>query len=253
MKAAAVAADRGHHVSLFEASPRLGGQALLAQLLPGRAEFGGIVTNLAREVERAGVEVRRNTAVDRALIEAEAPDAVILATGATAHWPEIEGADEAHVVDAWQVLAGEANVGGAVVVADWACDWIGMGIAEKLARDGCHVRLAVTGLIAGERVPPYVRDSWNAILHTLGVEVIPYAKLFGVDSDTVYMRHTASGEPIIFEAVDTLVLAQGHESRDELSAILGELHIETHLIGDCLSPRTAEEAVLEGLKAASVI
>jgi 2,4-dienoyl-CoA reductase-like NADH-dependent reductase (Old Yellow Enzyme family) len=253
MKAAAVAAARGHAVSLFEATGRLGGQALLAQLLPGRAEFGGIVTNLAREVERAGVEVRRNVTVDRALIEAEAPDAVILATGATAHWPEIEGADEAHVVDAWQVLAGEANVGGSVVVADWACDWIGLGLAEKLARDGCHVRLAVTGLIAGERVPPYVRDSWNAILHTLGVEVIPYAKLFGVDTDTVYMRHTASGEPIVFEAVDTLVLAQGHESRDELSETLAGLAIETHLIGDCLSPRTAEEAVLEGLKVAAAI
>jgi pyruvate/2-oxoglutarate dehydrogenase complex dihydrolipoamide dehydrogenase (E3) component len=178
---------------------------------------------------------------------------VIIATGAITHWPEIEGLDDAHVVDSWQVLKGEANVGGSVVVADWACDWIGLGLAEKLARDGCHVRLAVTGLIAGERLPFYVRDAWNAILHKLGVEVMPYAKLFGVDSDTVYMQHTVSGEPIIFEAVDTLVLAQGHESRDELSATLAGLAIETHLIGDCLSPRTAEEAVLEGLKVAAVI
>ena len=57
MKAAAVAAARGHEVTLYEAAPRLGGQALLAQLLPGRAEFGGIVTNLAREIELAGVKV----------------------------------------------------------------------------------------------------------------------------------------------------------------------------------------------------
>ena len=253
MKAAAVAAARGHAVTLYEAGAELGGQALVAQLLPGRAEFGGIVANLAREVGAAGVTVKRNITVDGALIEAEAPDAVIVATGATPHWPDIEGDGEAHVVDAWQVLAGEANVGGAVVVADWACDWIGLGIAEKLARDGCHVRLAVTGLIAGERVPSYVRDSWNAILHRLGVEVIPYARLFGADADTVYMRHTASGEPIILEAVDTLVLAQGQESRDELSETLTALAIETHLIGDCLSPRTAEEAVLEGLKVAAVI
>ena len=172
---------------------------------------------------------------------------------ATAHWPEIEGADEAHVVDAWQVLAGEANVGGAVVVADWACDWIGMGIAEKLARDGCHVRLAVTGLIAGERLPFYVRDAWNAILHSLGVQVTPYAKLFGVDEDSVYMRHTVSEEPLVFDAVDTLVLAQGQESDDSLAETLAGLDIETHLIGDCLSPRTAEEAVLEGLRAAVAI
>ena len=82
MKAAAVAAERGHEVILCEAAAQLGGQALLAQALPGRAEFGGIVTNLAREMELAGVTVRRNTKVDRALIEAEAPDAVIVATGA---------------------------------------------------------------------------------------------------------------------------------------------------------------------------
>ena len=57
MKAAAVAAERGHDVTLCEASARLGGQALLAQLLPGRAEFGGIITNLTREMEQAGVTV----------------------------------------------------------------------------------------------------------------------------------------------------------------------------------------------------
>ena len=50
MKAAAVAAERGHTVSLCEASPRLGGQALLAQLLPNRSEFGGIIDNLKQVV-----------------------------------------------------------------------------------------------------------------------------------------------------------------------------------------------------------
>src|SRR6056297_3244378 len=63
MKAAAVAAARGHRVTLFEAGAALGGQVSLAQLLPGRAEFGGVTTNLAREVERAGVTVRLNTRV----------------------------------------------------------------------------------------------------------------------------------------------------------------------------------------------
>src|SRR5262245_60199938 len=41
MKAAAVLAARGHSVTLCEAESRLGGQALLAQLLPDRSEFGG--------------------------------------------------------------------------------------------------------------------------------------------------------------------------------------------------------------------
>ncbi len=71
MKAAAVAAERGHRVTLFEAQRRLGGQALLAQMLPGRAEFGGIVTNLQRELQLAGVQVHRNARVDRAKVLAE--------------------------------------------------------------------------------------------------------------------------------------------------------------------------------------
>ena len=251
MKAAAVAAARGHRVTLYEAGPRLGGQALLAHLLPGRAEFGGIVTNLAREMELAGVKVVRNRPVDAALIEAEAPDAVVLATGAAPRRPAIEGADTAHVVDAWQILKDEVNVGASALVADWRCDWIGLGIAEKLARAGCRVRLAVNGYFAGQSIQQYVRDQWNGTLHKLGVEVIPYARLYGADGDTVYLQHTASGEPIICEGVDTVVLALGHEPESSLAQSLAGWPGELHRIGDCVAPRTAEEAVLEGLKVAS--
>ena len=58
-----MAAERGHEVILCESTARLGGQALLAQLLPERAEFGGIVTNLSRELELAGVTPRLKTPV----------------------------------------------------------------------------------------------------------------------------------------------------------------------------------------------
>ena len=249
MKAAAVAAERGHDVTLYEATARLGGQTLLAQQLPGRAEFGGVVTNLTRELEIAGVRVVRNTLVDRAMIEDEAPDAVIVATGARPRRPHIEGADEAHVVDAWQVLADEANVGASVVVADWHCDWVGLGLAEKLARDGCRVRLAVNGTMAGESIQQYVKTNWTGTLHKLGVEIIPYARLYGVDADTVYLQHTASGEAMLCEGVDTLVTALGHEPETTLEDALEGYDGEVHVIGDCLGPRTVEEAVLEGLKA----
>jgi NADPH-dependent 2,4-dienoyl-CoA reductase/sulfur reductase-like enzyme len=251
MKAAAVAARRGHRVTLCEASPRLGGQTLLAQTLPGRAEFGGIVTNLAHEVAQAGVEVRLSTPVDRALVEAMAPDAVIVATGARPRRPrsiEIDG--EAHVVDAWQVLRQEVNPGASVVVADWRCDWIGLGVAELLAESGCRVRLAVNGRHAGEMIQTYVRDMMVARCHRLGVEIIPYAKLHGADADTVYLQHSASGEPMLIEGVDTLVLAQGSESEDGLLAELEDYAGLVCPIGDCLAPRTAEEAVFDGLREA---
>jgi len=253
MKAAAVLAERGHRVTLYEAKGQLGGQALLAQLLPGRAEFGGIVTNLAREIELAGVQVVKNRMVDAAFVQQQKPDAIVIATGAAPRRPPFDGQDEMHVVDAWQVLKGEANVGHSVVVADWRCDWIGLGLAEKLARDGCRVRLCVDGLVAGQRLPWYVRDSWNGILHKLGVEIIPYARLFGADADSVYFQHATSGEPIVVNDVNTLVLSQGHDRVAPLEAELADYPGEVRVIGDALTPRTAEEAVLEGLKVGAAL
>lgn len=260
MKAASVAARRGHAVTLVEAEAHLGGQARLAQLLPGRAEFGGIITNLAREMELAGVELLLKTPADAALVEAMDPDHILLATGAVPYWPAGFEADEsAHVTDAWAVLRNEVNPGGSVVIADWRSDWIGLGLAEKLAAAGCHVRLAVNGPHAGEMIQSYVRDSMIARLHRLGVKITPYARLFGADADSVYFQHSASGEAMIFEGVDTLVLAQGHAPNDALADALasgvagGVGERSLRMIGDCLAPRTAEEAVLDGLRAGAAI
>ena len=252
MKAAAVAAASGHDVTLYEAAKQLGGQARLAQLLPHRAEFGGIITNLARELEQSNARVVMNTSVDLELIQAEAPDVIILATGATPLWPSSfhYEAGDGQVCNAWEILRGEVKPGSSVVVADWAGDWIGMGVAEHLAEQGCHVRLAVNGLHAGERLQSYVRDTNASRLHALGVEVIPYSRLYGRDQDSVYLQHTASGEAVILEGVDTLVLAQGHKPNTELEEMVEGFEDKVVSIGDCQMARTCEEAVLEGLRAA---
>ena len=254
MKAAAVAAARGHKVVLHEADAQLGGQARLAQLLPNRAEFGGIITNLTREMELAGVEVKMNSRVDLATISAEKPDAVIFATGSTPRWPaSFEHDGSGQVVDATAVLKKEVNVGASVVVSDWTCNWVGSGIAEHLAEQGCRVRLAVNGLSPGEVLQSYVRDANAARLHALGVEIIPYARLYGQDEDTVYLQHLASGEPILVEGVDTLVLAQGSVPNTELAEDAADLGIQFMSIGDCQMARTCEEAVLEGLIAGNTV
>jgi hypothetical protein len=153
------------------------------------------------------------------------------------------------VVDAWSVIRDEANVGADVVVADWRCDWIGLGVAEKLARAGSRVRLVVNGYMAGQTIQQYVRDRWIGELHKLGVEIIPFARLYGADADSVYFQHTTSGEPIICEGVETLVYSLGHLSVDSLGEALADWPGETRMIGDAMVARTAEEAVFEGLKA----
>jgi 2,4-dienoyl-CoA reductase-like NADH-dependent reductase (Old Yellow Enzyme family) len=253
MMAAATAAGRGHDVTLCEAGPQLGGQALLAQRLPGRAEFGGLVTNLARDLQRSGVEVRCRQPVDPAFAMSLGADVVILATGARPGRPDLELDDGTIVADAGGILDRSVRAGGRVLVADWRCDWVGMGAAEHLARAGHHVRLAVNGTHAGQNLPMYLRDHWAGVLHGLGVEILPYTRLYGADRDTAWLTHIVTGAPVVCEGVETVVLAAPPLSETSLEASLASCGLPLHLAGDCLSPRTAEEAVFEGYLAGLAI
>ncbi len=253
LKAAAVAAERGHHVTLYEAAAHVGGQILLAQLLPGREEFGGAAINLEREAVRAGVEILTKRAASVELLRDVHPDVVVVATGARPYRPVIEVLGEPHVLDSWQVLRGEKVADGHVVVVDWRGDWIGIGVARLLAARGHRVTLCVNGYGAGEALQQYVRDAMLAALQRERVTVLAMVRLFGVDDDTVYLQHVLTEEAITLEPVSALVLACGHESSSDLLSELASFDGDVTGVGDCLAPRSVEEAVLEGLKVASAI
>lgn len=253
MKAAIVAAARGHVVTLFEARSRLGGQATLAQLLPNRAEFGGLVTNLLEEVRRSGIEVVTRREVTPEALFDTGFDHVIMATGARPYTPSLERMGELPVSQAVELLSAKELPGGHIVVYDAQGDWVAAGVAEMLAKAGARVTLAVNGLHVGESLQSYVRDSTAARLHDLGIKVMTYARVFGIDDDTVYIYHTGGGQPMIIEAVDRLVLACGGEPNVSAEDEDRWHDLPVTLIGDCLAPRTAEEAVYEGLTSAMAI
>jgi 2,4-dienoyl-CoA reductase-like NADH-dependent reductase (Old Yellow Enzyme family) len=257
LKAAAVAAERGHRVRLVEAGRRVGGQVLLAQLLPGRAEMGGAVTNLLAEAERAGVRIEAGVRADAAFVRAAGPDVVVVATGAVPYRPPLELAGSPVILDAWEVLRGAAVPDGRVVVADWRSDWIGLGMARLLAERGHRVMLAVTGTMAGQRCQQYVRDTMTAAARRARVDIRPTLRLFGADDTAVYLQDILTGDPVVVEDVAVLVLAQGHQPDDalltELEAGASAGGYEVRAAGDVLSPRTIEEAVLEGLRAGVAI
>jgi len=227
MKAAVVAAERGHRVQLHEKSARLGGQVILAEALPGRAEFGGVTTNLLGELERAGVEIHLQSQIDATRLRDIEPDHVVIATGANTRLPEVEigGVD---IVDAWSVIRGDARPGNRVVIADWSCDWSGLGVAEKLARDGHYVRLLSGGSVAGE-----------------SIQAIPYARFYGGLDGAAYFQHMTSGEAIVCEQVDTIVSCYAATANRECDWIEAQPGMVVTRIGDALAPRTVEEAVLE--------
>ena len=253
LKAAAVAAARGHRVTLYEAGRRVGGQVLLAEMLPGRAEFGGVITNLAGEAERAGVRIVTHVAVDADLVRREAPDVLVVATGGRPRRPPLELFNDPVVLDAWEVLRGAPIAAGRVVVADWRCDWVGLGIAEHVARSGHQVTLASTGYTAGFRLQQYVRDAMLVAVARARVELLPLTRLFGYDGSAVFLQHVLTGDAVVVEDVVALVLALGHEPVDDLLAPIDGFGGEVHAIGDCVAPRTVEEAVLDGLRVGAAI
>jgi len=168
------------------------------------------------------------------------------------------------------VLRGAVVPDGHVVVADWRCDWVGLGLATMLAMGGRRVTLASTGNMAGQRIQQYVRDTMTAAARRARVEIRPTMRLFGVDPTAVFLQDVLTGEAEVIEGTSALVLAQGHVPCD---ALLEELRAGAEegglragggtgpdaggfrvlAAGDVLTPRTIEEAVLEGLRAAMAV
>jgi 2,4-dienoyl-CoA reductase-like NADH-dependent reductase (Old Yellow Enzyme family)/thioredoxin reductase len=254
LKAAAVAAERGHDVTLYEAARRVGGQVVLAERLPGREEFGGAITNLSREAARAGVTVELHTTVDLAAVQARSPDLVVVATGARPYRPPLEVMDSPWIADAWEVIRRpESAPPGKIVVTDLRGDWVGLGTARLLAAAGHEVTLAVRGYAAGESLQQYVRDRLLAAISRERITVLPLVRPYGADDDTVYLQQVLTEEPVLVEGVAGLVLACGSSPAGELLETLESAGVPAVGIGDCLAPRTVEEAVLEGLVAASGI
>ena len=253
MNAALIAAQRGHRVSLYESGKQLGGQALLAQNLSRRAEFGGLITNLLQAMSKQDINIQLNTRVDLAMVQAEAADVVVLATGATPYAQPIEADDSIVKLNAWQYLQGTAPPGKSVLLTDWRCDWVAPGIAELLVKQGFDVSIAINGLCLGETLPLYVRDELTATAQRLGIKLLPNARLYGYDNGTVYLQHNTSAEALELEGIDTIIACDGQIALDELGDAIEDLGMTLHRIGDCNTPRTAEEAMYEGLKVAAMI
>ena len=96
MECARVAAERGHQVTLLEASRRLGGSARFSSLTtPINNEF---VEFLHAAIIEAGVEIQTGVKADTDLISELAPDVVVVATGARRDRPDLPGKDLPHVL-----------------------------------------------------------------------------------------------------------------------------------------------------------
>ena len=250
MKAAAIAAERGHRVTLLEKSDELGGQVKLARKVPGREEFGELVSNLKRDLDYYRVDVRLNVEATKEMILNMAPDEVIIATGGNPYIPHAKGMDLPHVVTAWDILSRRKEPGKKVVVADWKGDMTGVGVALYLKELGCDVELVTSCYQVGHSIQEKVRSFVLTQLFLNEVEMTSQYKISEVTEDSVAFSNIYTGQKIKRENVDTVVLAYGLLQENSLFHQLKEHMSTIHRIGDSLIPRTVEEAILEGFKLA---
>lgn len=244
--AAAVDAGRaGHEVVLLERSARLGGQIALAGAAPGNAALAeAFLDNAWRHLSVANVTVVLETTADPDGVRDA--DAVVIATGARPYHDDGVALEGVEVLHAWDVLAGRTPAGSAVVVADWGGDPGGLDAAELLAGAGKHVTLAVAAVAVGELVHQYRRNLYLRRLYRAGVELFHHLVLDSASAGEVHLRNVFAPELVTTLPAAAVVLAHGRVPEDSLAFELRELGIVVAEAGDCLSPRSLEEAVLEG-------
>ncbi|HKL53859.1 MAG TPA: FAD-dependent oxidoreductase, partial [Wenzhouxiangellaceae bacterium] len=133
LSAATTAARRGHDVTLYEASDRIGGQFNMALRIPGKEEFVETIRYFQRQIELTGVEVKLNTKLSAGELARQRYNEVIVATGVKPRIPGIPGDDGPNVLSYAEVLAGNAEVGRKVAVI--GAGGIGFDVSEYLLHD----------------------------------------------------------------------------------------------------------------------
>lgn len=129
---ATVAASRGHHVTLFDASDKIGGQFNIAKTIPGKDEFYETLRYFGRQIEETGVTLRLNRKVG--VTDLEGFDEVVLATGIQPRKPAINGIEHHKVLSYLDVLRDRKPVGQRVAII--GAGGIGFDVAEFLTHEG---------------------------------------------------------------------------------------------------------------------
>lgn len=280
---AVTAAQRGHHVTLYDAQAEIGGQFNLAKQIPGKQEFYETLRYFKQQLEKHAVTLKLGEFVTPAELEATDFDEIILATGITPRIPAIAGIEHPKVLLYTDVIKG-ATVGKTIALI--GAGGIGFDVAELLTHDdddsssniesfmqkwgvdmsmqlpGCvHAELAPTRsehtIYLMQRKTSKVGDGlgkttgWihRADLKRKGVHMLSGCEYQQIDDQGLHL--TINGQPQVL-AVDTIVICAGQEPRRELQAGLTK---PTHLIGgaDVALELDAKRAIDQGTRLAARI
>ena len=164
LEAARVAATRGHDVTVFEAQPDPGGQVRLTARSPRRREMIGIIDWRMAQCAARDVTFHFNTWAETDDVTALSPDVVIVATGGMPNMHLFETRTEAaHVVSAWDIIAGDVKPAARVLIYDESGDHPALQAAEIAAAAGSKVEVMTPDRtfapdIMGMNLVPYMRS-----------------------------------------------------------------------------------------------
>ena len=255
MRAAEVAASRGHDVVLMERGDTLGGQIRYAAKLPTRGRWSVMVKDMERMLEKYKVDVRLNTTADIESVHEVGADHVILASGSTwrtdgfsavlAARPAIPGLERIRVLNPLQAIEDPSACGENVVIIDDTGEYLALGLAELLANAGKKVEVVSSKLFLGDNTL-FNLDVGHLYprLYAQGVTLTPQHIVAEVNSDGVVLNRIWDGAARVVPAQSLVTVML----RDSDTALLPQLEAQFDVtaVGDCLAPRRVDEAIYEG-------
>ncbi len=248
LEAARTVALRGRSVILYERSQTLGGTVALAAKGPGRTELQRITEYLQAEVEKLGVEVHTGVEVTADTILEQRFNTVIVATGAhtgTGLLP-LPGHDLPHVTDVRRILAGEVIKGHNVVLIDEMSSHGVLSVVEMLATAGKHVDVVTEDWYVGRDLVA-TNDIVQWMQRTIGQDVthIPHTTVVRIEPEQVIVtdRFIENERAIVTDAV--VLGTYERPSQDLYYTLKGKIP-RLFRIGDCVTPRRIEQAIMEG-------
>ncbi|MBS7700243.1 MULTISPECIES: FAD-dependent oxidoreductase [unclassified Chelatococcus] len=233
MELAALAAESGHRVRLWEAAPALGGQLRLAIEAPHYERMAHFLRWQQDRLARAGVEVELN----RRAVTADVADAdvVALATGALPRRPPVPGAETA--LEARDILAGRVTAGKRVLLIAEEDHLQPLALADYLSSRGHDVVMLYATTSPAILLGRYSNGGPLGRLDEQGVRIRCMERAVAIHTDGAEIMNIYSKRKERLAGFDSVALACGGTSDAELYATLSAQRDNVHLLGDAFAPR----------------